>query len=128
MRVISLTAGLVLAADAAIDLQMHSTFSDGVWTPEQLIDHLKREGFALGAITDHEGVESVAVTQRVAAERGFPLLIAAELSAAWRGSPTDMLCFGFDPTHPALRAVAQDITRLQCDNTRQVWDYVRAHG
>src|SRR5512146_2596894 len=37
---VSTTADLVLAADAAIDLQMHTTFSDGVWAPDDLIDYL----------------------------------------------------------------------------------------
>jgi hypothetical protein len=35
-----LTPPVVLAADAVIDLQMHTIFSDGTWTPEQLIDYL----------------------------------------------------------------------------------------
>jgi predicted metal-dependent phosphoesterase TrpH len=107
---------------------MHTTFSDGKWTPEQLTDHLVREGFALGAITDHEGVDIAEELQRVAAERSFPLLIAAELSAAWRGEPTDTLCFGFDPTHPSLRDVARDIARRQSENTRKVWEYLCAQG
>lgn len=124
----STTADLVLAADAAIDLQMHTTFSDGVWAPDDLIDYLAHEGFALAAITDHEAVAAAAELQRIAQAKSFPLLVAAELTAAWRGQPTDMLCFGFDPAHPALRAVAEDITRRQCENTRQVWDVVRAQG
>jgi hypothetical protein len=39
----SSTAQLVLAPDAAIDLQVHTHYSDGVWTPEQLMDHLVGE-------------------------------------------------------------------------------------
>jgi predicted metal-dependent phosphoesterase TrpH len=125
-----LTTDLVVAADAAIDLQMHTTFSDGVWTPEQLIDYLVLEGFALAAITDHDydGVVAAAELQRIAAQKRLPLLVAAEMSAAWRGMPTDMLCFGFDPANAALRAVAQDITQRQSENTRQVWEYARVQG
>lgn len=125
---ISTTSGLVVTVDAAIDLQMHTTFSDGVWTPEHLIDFLAVEGFALGAITDHENVAGAEELQRVAVERGFPLLIAAELSATWRGTPTDVLCFGFDPSHEALREVAHDIIRRQGQNTRMVWENLRAQG
>ena len=50
----SSTAGLVLASDASIDLQLHTIYSDGNWQPDQLIDYLIKEGFALGAITDHD--------------------------------------------------------------------------
>ena len=29
------TTGLVLASDAAIDLHLHTTCGDGIWTPQQ---------------------------------------------------------------------------------------------
>ena len=93
----SLTLHLTLAADAAIDLQLHTTFSDGTWTPEQLMDYLVREQFGLAAITDHDRVDTAALLQRLAAERQFPLLVALEMSTSWRGEPTDVLCYGFDP-------------------------------
>jgi len=37
-----MTSDLILAAGDAIDLQMHTTFSDGAWAPEHLIGHLVR--------------------------------------------------------------------------------------
>jgi hypothetical protein len=49
----ALTPHLVLAPDAAIDLQMHTAYGDGRWAPSQLIDYLVSERFGLVAITDH---------------------------------------------------------------------------
>ena len=43
------TVPVVLAADAAIDLQLHTIYSDGTWTPAQLIDYLRSEQFGLAA-------------------------------------------------------------------------------
>ena len=42
------TTGLSLAADAAIDLHLHTIHSDGTWTPEQLLDYLVGEQFEPG--------------------------------------------------------------------------------
>src|SRR2546430_13021744 len=91
------TRHLVLAPDAAIDLQLHTTFSDGTWTPEQLIEYLVSEQFGLVAITDHDRVDTATVLHQLAAERQLPLLPAVEMSASWRGELTDVLCYGFDP-------------------------------
>ncbi len=118
----------VLAADAAIDLQMHTVFSDGTWTPEQLLDYLVSEQFGLGAITDHDRVDTAAALQQLAAERRFPLLVAVEISAAWRGEPTDVLCYGFDPEKPALQEVAADIARRQRENTSEVCEHLAKSG
>lgn len=65
----------VLAADAAIDLQMHTTYSDGTWTPEQLFDYLVSEQFALIAITDHDRVDTASALQQLAAEKQLPRIV-----------------------------------------------------
>jgi 3',5'-nucleoside bisphosphate phosphatase len=122
----SSTAHLVLAADAAIDLQLHTIYSDGVWTPEQLIDYLKSEGFGLAAITDHDRVDTAASLQQLATEKQFPLLVAVEMSASWHGEPNDVLCYGFDPAQSAaLQALAQDIASRQSENTREICENLR---
>jgi predicted metal-dependent phosphoesterase TrpH len=124
----SLTPHLVLAPDAFIDLQMHTTHSDGTWTPKQLIDYLVSERFGLVAITDHDRVDTTAELQQLAAEEQLPLLAAVEMSTLWRGEPTDVLCYGFDPEQNELQGLAQDITRQQRENTRQVCENLRKIG
>src|SRR3989440_5024529 len=114
------TRHLVLAPDAAIDLQLHTTFSDGTWMPEQLIDYLVHEQFGLVAITDQDRVDTAPVLQQVAAEKQLPLLAAVEMSASWNGELTDVLCYGFDPEKNELRELAQDIAHRQRENTRKV--------
>lgn len=124
----SLTTHLVLAPDAAIDLQMHTTYSDGTWTPELLMDHLVSERFGLGAITDHDRVDTVAALQAVAVQKQLPLLIAVEMSASWRGETVDVLCYGFDPAKSALSNLALDVARRQSENTREVFENLCRKG
>jgi len=113
-----LTHGLVLAAEAAIDLQLHTIYSDGKWTPEQLLQYLVNAGFGLAAIPDHDRVNTAASLQALA--RQLPLLANGEISAAWHAQPTDVLCYSFTEKPDPLAAVAEDIARRQQDNTRQV--------
>ena len=97
-----------IPADGAIDLQLHTIYSDGTWTPPQLLDSLVREQFSLGAITDHERINTAATLQQLAQERQFPLVVAAEISASWRGEPTDVLCYGYAQTHHLLTSSGSD--------------------
>ncbi len=124
----SLTSQLVLAADAAIDLQMHTTYSDGKWTPEELLDYLVSEQFGLVAITDHDRVDTAAELQRLATQKQVPVLVAVEMSTSWRGELTDVLCYGFDPTQKKLSNLAQDITRRQRENTQEICENLRKIG
>ena len=118
----------MLAPNAPIDLQMHTIYSDGIWTPEQLIDYLVSERFGLAAITDHDRVDTVAPLQQLAAEKQFPLFAAVEMSTSWRGEPTDVLCYGFDPEKNELHNLAQDIVHRQRENTREVYENLLRKG
>lgn len=122
------TIGLRLAPDAVIDLQLHTSHSDGDWTDEQLLDYLIAERFNLAAITDHDRVDTARRLQELAAEKQFPLLVAVEMSAMWKGKLTDFLCYGFDPDNNHLDALAQDVTHRQRENTRQIFNYLLSKG
>lgn len=124
------TQGLALKADAAIDLQLHTIFSDGKWTPTALIDYLQAEGFSLAAITDHDRADIAAELQKVAVKKQFPLLVAVEISSMWQGKLTDFLCYGFDPHDDdnALVALSQDIAARQYANTTLIIGNLRNDG
>lgn len=123
------TTGLVLPAGDPIDLQTHTIYSDGAWTPEALVDHFVSEGFGLAAITDHDRVDTAASLQQLALSKRFPLLVAAEISARWNGELTDTLCFGFDPEQGgALGALTRDIAHRQRENTREMCENLRKQG
>lgn len=124
----SYASGLTISGDAFIDLQTHTQLSDGKWIPEALIDHLVTEGFAAAAITDHDRVDTLADVQRVARERGFPLLVATEMTTQWRNSIVDILCFGFEHDPMPLSALCDDIHQAQSDISRQVYQYLVDHG
>jgi len=67
----ALTPHLVLAPDAAIDLQMHTTSSDGTWTPEQLIEYLVSERFGLIVSTPQDSWRYLKMALECPAESSF---------------------------------------------------------
>lgn len=111
---------LTLSPDSAIDLHMHTTYSDGHWSAETLLDYLAREGFDLVAVTDHDRVDMIASIQELGAQRDLPVLAAVEMSTTWRGRMGDLLCYGFDPQKNELAPLAESIVRRQIENTRAV--------
>jgi predicted metal-dependent phosphoesterase TrpH len=123
-----LTSGLALAPDASIDLHMHTTYSDGRWPAEQLINYLVTEGFDLVAVTDHDRVDTVAGIQHLAAQQNLPVLAGVEMSTEWHGKMGHVLCYGFDPDTNDIRGVAESVVQRQLENTHQVYDMLRSKG
>ncbi len=122
------TNGLALSPDSAIDLHLHTTWSDGRWELEPLLDHLVREKFALAAITDHDRTDKLAEIQQMALEKHLPVLVGVEMSATWHGEMTDLLCYGFDPGPGALDDLARDLMRRQQENSRRVIEKIGPQG
>ncbi len=128
-----LTTNLTISSDAAIDLHMHTTYSDGRWPAQQLIDFLVGEKFDLVAVTDHDRVDKVAEIQALGAEKHLPVLSGVEMSTEWNGNVGkgrmgDVLCYGFDPQQNEIAALTAKVVRLQLENTQQVNETVRKQG
>jgi predicted metal-dependent phosphoesterase TrpH len=64
-----------------LDLHIHTTFSDGDMTPEEVVAEAKNRGLAGVAITDHDEIAGVDAAREVAGE-GFDVIPGVELSTS----------------------------------------------
>lgn len=119
---------VTLSPHASIDLHMHTTYSDGRWPAQQLIDYLANEGFDLVSVTDHDRVDTIAGIQELAAEKNLPVLAGVEMSTDWNGKMGHMLCYGFDPEDNVLHTITESVVRLQLENTHMVHDELLRRG
>jgi predicted metal-dependent phosphoesterase TrpH len=124
----SLKINATLAADAAIDLHMHTTYSDGLWTAQQLIDYLVAEKYDLVAVTDHDRVDKVGEIQTLAAKKQLPVLSGVEMSTQWNGLMGDLLCYGFDPEQNELVAITEELVHLRLEITYEIYDNLIRRG
>ncbi len=99
--------------DARVDLHLHTTASDGRWTPEQLLDEVQRAGIGLFSVTDHDSLAGLARTIELVRGSGLCFLAGVELSARLEGQLYHLLVYGFDPADQDLNAlVAANNDRL----------------
>ena len=64
-----------------VDLHIHSTASDGTWTPQELVNAAQAAGLGLIAVTDHDSTANVLETMRIAAANGIKCLPGVEVCA-----------------------------------------------
>jgi 3',5'-nucleoside bisphosphate phosphatase len=119
---------LILEPDASIDLHMHTTYSDGQWPAERLINYLADEGFDLVAVTDHDRVDMVTSIQALGALRELPVISGVEMSTQWHGQMGDLLCYGFNVHQNEIQPLAERIVIDQLANTHEVYDRLLSQG
>ena len=67
-----------------IDLHVHSTESDGTFTPEELAVEAKNQGLSAFALTDHDTVDGVKRARKAAEKLGIELIPGVELSTEYK--------------------------------------------
>ena len=108
-----------------VDLQIHSTFSDGTDTPEQLIAKAAAAGIRVLAVTDHDSVMGVAEAQAAGMKAGVQILPAIEFSTAREPErdflDINILGYAIDPTDPALLEMLDRVIKSRVEQKiRQV--------
>lgn len=77
-----------------VDLHLHSTFSDGVRTPRQLVAMAKDLDLRAIALADHDAVDGIDEALAAGSELGVEVLPALEFSVAY-GSYRDVHLLGY---------------------------------
>jgi predicted metal-dependent phosphoesterase TrpH len=78
------------------DLHLHTCFSDGTFTPEEMVGHAQRHGLAALALTDHDTVEGCERAATACAAAGIEFLSGAELTAEQDGNELHILGYLVD--------------------------------
>ncbi|MFN3580897.1 MAG: PHP domain-containing protein [Pseudomonas sp.] len=83
-------------------MHMHSTASDGVLSPGEVMQRAAAAGVTLVALTDHDTLEGLSEAARTARAEGMQWVSGVELSAQWQGHTVHILGYGFDPQSTVL--------------------------
>ena len=84
------------------DLHLHTNFSDGTYTPEELAGHAHRCGLAVVALTDHDTVEGCTRMGAACGNLGIEFIPASELTAELGGNELHLLGYFLDTENPRL--------------------------
>ena len=87
-----------------IDLHVHTTASDGTYTPREAVALAHALDLAAIAITDHDTAAGVPEAAAAGAELGVEVVPGIELSADYKGGSVHILGLFIDPSAASIRA------------------------
>ena len=106
---------------------MHSTHSDGVYSPRELAKIAKEEGYSAISITDHDTATAFPELKAACEEFGLECIFGVEFT-----SPEPVCChitaFNFDPEYPPMKKYLADMAHRQTDNTKKCFDEAVENG
>lgn len=78
------------------DYHLHSIFSDGVLSPQKLIEIAASLHIKTLALTDHDTMEALPDFYKAAEKKGIKVIAGMEVSSAWRSSNIHILAYWQD--------------------------------
>lgn len=103
------------------DLHLHSYFSDGTYSPEEIAGHGKRCRFTALALTDHDTVEGCERMALACAAAGIEFIAGAELTAEHGGNELHLLGYFLDTQNESL---LREISRFQIVRQNRITEMV----
>jgi 3',5'-nucleoside bisphosphate phosphatase len=84
------------------DLHLHTFFSDGTYSPQELVAQAQRTQLQVLALTDHDTVEGCAPTARACEAARIEFIAGTELTAEQGGHEIHILGYAMDVSHVRL--------------------------
>lgn len=85
-----------------IDLHCHSTISDGLLTPVQLVERAAMRGVKTLALTDHDDIAGLAEARQAAEAKNITFINGVEISVSWRGRTLHIVGLNINPEYTPL--------------------------
>ncbi|MBO4514448.1 MAG: PHP domain-containing protein [Lachnospiraceae bacterium] len=105
-----------------VDLHVHSTRSDGTFTPTQLVDHAMEKGLSAFALTDHDTTDGIREASEYAASlpNAPEIIPGIELSTDLNGTEVHVVGLFIDPASPPFRDYLKEFVESRTTRNKKM--------
>ncbi len=103
-----------------IDLHSHSTASDGLLTPTELVLRAKKRHVTHLALTDHDEIAGLSEAQAAGTSNDVKIISGAELSCLWERKTIHVVGLFLNPDTPSLIVALQEVKKTRLVRGREI--------
>ncbi|MBB5346347.1 PHP domain-containing protein [Desulfoprunum benzoelyticum] len=112
----------------ALDLHVHSTFSDGTMSPAELVELARVKRLVAIALTDHDTVDGFIPAQQAAAGMSLEVIAGLEFSVLHQGTSMHILGYLMDIAHADLNRMLADLQKGRIERNAKILDKLQGLG
>lgn len=111
-----------------IDLHTHSTASDGIYAPDELLRRASEAGLRVLALTDHDTTNGVAQAAEAARRLNIDFIPGVELNTDTSGGEVHILGYFPEFERPAFQAVLKTLRDARERRGQRMVEQLNEHG
>lgn len=102
------------------DLHIHSNFSDGKYSPLEILQKAKEKGFSAISITDHDNINGIEIAIQSSKQFGIEIIPGIEFSTDFNGKEVHILAYFIDYKNLSLIDFVHNIRNSRIERLRQM--------
>lgn len=103
---------------ATIDLHCHSTISDGLYSPEELVAYAHAQGVKVLALTDHDDMSGLSRARKAAEQHGMQFINGVEISVTWKKRTLHIVGLKVNPDYAPLKTALDAVKQGRIDRAK----------
>ena len=110
------------------DLHLHTIFSDGTFSPRELILQAKKKGLSAISVVDHDTVDGIRPTMDEALAKDIEVIPGIELTSEYEGREIHILGYLIDHTNPAFKDTLSLLKKNRIERIHKITDKLKDIG
>jgi predicted metal-dependent phosphoesterase TrpH len=110
------------------DLHIHTTYSDGLLSPEEVVRKARELNLKAIAIADHDAVGAIEPAKSVGETLGVEVVPCVELSCLLANIDIHLLAYFIDYRNPELLAFLADVQKKRVERAKKIIGRLSAQG
>ncbi len=103
-----------------VDLHIHTSYSDGAFSPEKVIDTAIEAGLDAIAVTDHDNVLSFAIAHDYAKDKSIEILPGVEINTLYKGYEVHILGYFMDLKNSDFQKLIKMQQQARIKQTKEI--------
>lgn len=114
--------------EKTVDLHVHTCFSDGAFSPKEVVEYAKKTGLSCIAIADHDCIDGIAPARRAAKKLDLEIVPAVEMTAREKNIEIHILGFYPDIKDKDFLGKLEVIRRSRIDRMDKIIEKLKKYN
>lgn len=103
-----------------VDLHIHTSYSDGVFSPEKIVDTAIDAGLGAIAITDHDNILSYNLAAEYANDKSLEIIPGVEINTLYKGYEVHILGYFMDLNNSDFQKLLKTQQQARTKQTKEI--------
>lgn len=108
-----------------VDLHLHTTYSDGSYTPQELVKKAKKLGYSAIAVTDHDTIAGIEKSLAIGQKHNLEVIPGVEFNTLLSGSEVHILGYYIDYQNKELTKLLDKIKKERRERIKKMIDLLK---